>query len=234
MTDVNQNFSLYVGNDTDVDFDIGPDDTGMNLAFAQSLTWKAYDQTLGVPDMSAAVISKASGSGIAINDPLLLKITVSLNNTDTAELNGNYYHEIKVVDVAGKVTTTTTGLMTVIDPAVVPNVAAFKAMFPDLASTNDTLVQVALDHAAQFVDESWGNSQANAIMYLAAHFMASAHATADTDGRVVSSETIGRMSISYAVGSVSGTAGDGALAMTRYGLVFKSLLAGQGFGIAIV
>jgi hypothetical protein len=233
MTDTAQNFSLYVGNDTDVLFDIGPDDTGLNLAFAQSLTWKAYDQTLGVPDMSTAVISKASGSGITITDPLLLKITVSLNNTDTAGLNGNYYHEIRVVDVAGKVTTTTTGLMTVIDPAVVPNVAAFKAMFPDLANTDDTLVQVALDHAAQFVDESWGNSQANAIMYLAAHFMASAHATADTDGRVVSSETIGRMSISYAVGSATGTSAS-ALGMSRYGLVFSSLLAAQGFGIAIV
>jgi Protein of unknown function (DUF4054) len=234
MTDTAQNFSVYVGNDTDVLFDIGPDDTGLNLALAQSLTWKAYDQTLGVPEMSTAVISKASGSGIIITDPLLLTITVTLNNADTSGLNGNYYHEIKVVDTAGKVTTTTIGFMTVIDPAAMPNVAAFKAMFPDLASFDDTLVQVAIDHAAQFVDESWGNSQANATMYLAAHFMASAHATADTDGRVVSSETIGRMSISYAVGSASGGGGDGVLAMTRYGLVFKSLLAGQGFGIAIV
>jgi hypothetical protein len=233
MPDVNQNFSIYVGDDTDVLFDIGPDDTGLNLAFAQELTWKAYAQTLGVPDKTTALISKNATSGIVVTDPLLLKITVQIASADTLGQNGNLYYEIKLVDAAGKVSTPTIGLMTVIDPAVMPNVAAFKAMFPELATSDDTLIAIALEHAGQFVDDTWGSSESDATMYLAAHFMATAHATADTDGRVVSSETIGRMSISYAIGSATGTSAN-ALGMTRYGLVFSKMLAAQGFGIAIV
>jgi hypothetical protein len=233
MTDTNQNFRLFAGDDVDVLFDIGPDDTGLNLAFAQELTWKAYPQMLGVPDKTAVLISKSVTSGILVTDPLLLKITVQIASADTIDQNGNLYYEIRLIDANGKTRTTTIGLMTVIDPAVVPNVAAFKAMFPELATSDDTLIAIALEHAGQFVDDTWGSSESDATMYLAAHFMATAHATADTDGRVVSSETIGRMSISYAVGSATGTS-ISALGMTRYGLVFSKMLAAQGFGIAIV
>jgi hypothetical protein len=231
MTDIAQNFALYVDNDMDVLFDIGPDDTGTNLAFAD-LTWKAYSQILGVPDMSAALISKATNAGIIITDPLLMKFTVTIFSADTDGLAGNYYHEVIIV-ANHKTTTVATGLMTVIDPAEVPNVAAFKAMFPEFEDVPDTTVQIALDQAGQFVDESWGGSQTAGQMYLAAHFMATAHATGDTDGRVVSSETIGRMSISYATGVSVGTA-EGAMGMTRYGLVFNNMLSAQGFGIAVV
>lgn len=233
MTDINQNFSLYVGNDMTVLFDVGPDDAGLNLQFAQSLTWKAYAQMLGVPDKTAALISKSLESGITVTDPLLLKITVTIAGADTLGQNGNLYHEIRLVDVNGKVATLTIGLMTVIDPSVMPNVAAFKTMFPEFSDMDDTLVAIALEHAGQFVDETWGGSQADAVMYLAGHFTAAAHATADTDGRVVSSETIGRMSISYATGVSVGTA-EGAMGMTRYGLVFNNMLSAQGFGIAVV
>jgi hypothetical protein len=230
MTDINQNFSLVAGNDTDVAFDIGPDEFGTNLDFAESITWTAYRQILGAPQ--EMVITKSVGSGISIDDPLLMQITVTITGEDTVEESGNYYHEIKMVANHGQVTTTTTGLMTVINTLEVPNVIAFKAMFQDFADLDDTLVQIALDTAARFVDDSWGDAQAGATMYLAAHFLASAHATADTDGRVVSSETIGRMSISYATGTATGD--NAMLSSTRYGLVFNNLLTAQGYGIAIV
>lgn len=234
MADANQNFSIYVGDDMDVDYDVGPDTVGLNLDDAQQVTWRAYATVLGTPDKSAALISKDKASGIEVTDPTLLLFTVHIDPADTLGQNGNLYYEVRIADAAGKWSTPTIGLMTVIDPSVVPNVAAFRAMFPDLASSDDTLIQVALDHAAQFVDDTWGASEADAVMYLAGHFMATAHATADTDGRVVSSETIGRMSISYAVSSAGGVGGDGSLGMTRYGLVFGNMLAAQGFGIAVV
>lgn len=234
MTDFNQNFSIQVGDDIDVAYDIGPDTTGLNLDDAQQVTWKAYAQRLGAPDLTVPLIVKdKAGGGVEIDDPTALIFIVHLASIDTIGRHGNLYYEIKVVDANGKTQTPTSGLMTVIDPAVVPNVAAFKAMFPDLASTDDTLVQVALDHAGQFVDDTWGDSQADAVMYLAAHFLSTAHATADTDGRVVSSETIGRMSISYAVSTATG-GNASTLGMTRYGLVFSTMLSAQGFGIAVV
>ena len=194
MTDINQNFSIYVGDDMDVDYDIGPDTTGLNLDTAQSLTWTAYSQTLGVPDKLVALISKDQNSGITITDPTALTFTVHLDPIDSAGQNGNLYYEIRIIDVDGKITTPTIGLMTVIDPAATPNVVAFKTMFPEFESIDDTLLQIALDQAGQFVDDTWGASEADAIMYLAAHFMAIAQVTASTGGRLVTSETIGRIS----------------------------------------
>lgn len=235
MTDINQNFSLFVQNDMDVLFDIGPDDTGTNLAFAQELTWKAYSQILGVPDKAIPLISKSPGAGIVIDDPLLMKITITIENQDTEGLAGNYYHEIKLVADHGKITTLSTGLMTVIDPFVVPNVDAFKAQFPEFEDINDTTVQIALDQAGQFVDSSWGGSQTAGQMYLAAHFMVLGQSSTDTGiGRVVTSESIGRISVSYATDSGGGSSGDGLLGSTSYGLVFNNMLNAQGYGIAIV
>lgn len=235
MTEINQNFSLFVGNDMDVLFDIGPDDTGTNLAFAQELSWKAYSQILGVPDKSAALITKTKDTGITIDDPLLMKLTITLANTDTNGLAGNYYHEIRLVADHGRVTTCSTGLMTVIDPAVVPNVDAFKAQFPEFADVNDTTVQIALDQAGQFVDSSWGGSQTAGQMYLAAHFMVLGQSSTETGvGRVITSESIGRISVSYAVDSQAPSTTSGALASTTYGLIFNNMLTAQGYGIAVV
>jgi Protein of unknown function (DUF4054) len=235
MTEINQNFSLFVRNDMDVNFDIGPDDTGTNLEFAEVLTWKAYPQILGVPTMTAALISKAPGAGMIITDPLLMHLTIELLSADTTGMAGNYYHEIMLTANHGKVTTLATGLMTVIDPSHVPNVDAFKAMFPEFEDVDDTTVQIALDQAGQFVDATWGGSQTAGQMYLAAHFMILGQAPADSGvGRVITSESIGRISVSYAVDSGAvGGGGDGQLSSTTYGLVFNNMLTQQGFGIAI-
>lgn len=231
MTDLNQNISLVVGNDMDVLYDIGPDDQGTNLAFAEELSWKAYAQTFGVP-VGLPLITKGVGSGIAITDPLLMQFTVSLAGADTLALSGNYFYAITLVANHGQTTTLTTGLMTVIDPTEVPNVISFKTMFPDFADVDDTTVQIALDAASQFVDDSWGESEPIASMYLAAHFLSMAAITSDASGRLITSESIGRISVSYAAGVGSG--GSGTLAQTNYGTVFNTMLTAQGFGIAVI
>jgi hypothetical protein len=233
MTDINQNFSVFVNNDTEVLFDLGPDDRGINLEFVEELTWEAYEESLGIPDMTEPLISKAIGSGIEVTDPLLMTFTVILTHDDTEGLSGNYYHVVTIVADHGQITTATTGLMTVIDPAVLPNVVAFKSMFPDFADIDDTVVQIALDSASLFVDESWGDSQAAATMYLGAHFLSMASTTSDTSGQIITSESIGRISVSYASASAGGT-GSGTLGMSSYGTVFDTMLTAQGYGIAIV
>jgi hypothetical protein len=234
MTEINQHFSLFVRDDTDVLFDIGPDDAGTNLDFASELTWKAYNQVLGVPS-GEPLISKAPGAGITITDPLLMKLTIALASADTDGLAGNYYHQIIMVANQGKTSTLATGLMTVIDPAAVPNVDAFKAMFPEFEDIDDTTVQIALDQAGQFVDATWGTSQTAGQMYLAAHFMVLGQAPSDSGvGRVITSESIGRVSVSYATESGGTSGAGGQLASTSYGLVFNNMLTQQGFGIAII
>jgi hypothetical protein len=236
MTDIAQNLSVYVRNDTDVLYDLSPDADGINLEFVESLTWTAYPQVLGVPDVMLPLITKGVGTGIEITDPLLMQFTVSLTGEDTTGLAGNYYYQIDLIANHGELTTTTVGLMTVIDPVVIPNVSAFKSMFPEFATVDDTTVQIALDMAGQFVDDSWGDQEGPGTMWLAAHFMAlsaSGSGAATGVGRVVSSETIGRISVSYASGNTAAATTPGALGSTTYGLIFNNLLTTQGTGIAI-
>lgn len=233
MTDINQNFALQAGDDTEVFFDIGPDEDGVNLEFVQALTWRAYNQVMGIPDMTVALIDKGIGSGVEVTDPLLMQFTVLLAGIDTTALTGNYYHEVKIIGDHAETTTALTGLMTVINSAVAPNVVAFKSMFPDFADVDDTLVQMALDAAAQFVDAAWGDSQVAATMYLAAHFLSMSSTTSDTSGQLISSESIGRISVSYASSAASGGT-NGTLGQTSYGVVFSNMLTAQGYGIAIV
>lgn len=233
MTDINQHFSVFARNDLDVDYDVGPDDTGTNLDFVSSLTWRVYSQVLGVPS-GAVLIDKGIGAGIEVSDPLLMKFTVHLAASDSNGLAGNYYYETKM-DNHGLISTLTTGLMTVIDPFVVPNVDAFKAQFPEFTDVNDTTIQIALDQAGQFVDSTWGGSQTAGQMYLAAHFMVLGQAPTETGvGRVITSESIGRISVSYATESAIGSSAGGQLGSTSYGLIFNNMLTAQGYGIAIV
>jgi Protein of unknown function (DUF4054) len=234
MTDINQNFSLHAGNDTEVFFDLGPDENGLNLEFVQALTWDAYRQVQGVRESAAPIISKAVGSGIEVTDPLLMQFTITLAGEDSAELAGNYYHEVRIVADHGEVTTAATGLMTVINPVIAPNVVAFKSIFPDFADVDDTLVQIALDAAGRFVDDTWGTSQVAATMFLSAHFLSMASTTSDTSGQIITSESIGRISVSYASAQTDSSGGGGTLGMSSYGTIFQTMLTAQGYGVAII
>ena len=76
--------------------------------------------------------------------------------------------------------------------------------------------------------------EADAVMYLAAHFMTLAQITSASGGRLITAERIGQISVNYAAEAASKAAGVDPLASTRYGLIFRDILAGQGFGIMIV
>jgi hypothetical protein len=241
MSLVQQNFSLVVGDDTVVHYTFTPSlDQPFDMTQA-SITWTAYPQVFGVPDKTAAVVTKNNGDGgsIEITDAATYAFTVTVLSTDTIDLAGNYYYEI-VIDAslsnveANVRLTPIVGLMTVMDSSVQPNVIAFKSMFPEFADTDDTLIQIALDQAGQFVDDTWGDSESDAIMYLAAHFIATAQMTSESGGRLITAERIGQISVNYAAAVASKAAGVDPLSSTSYGLIFSNILAGQGFGIMIV
>jgi hypothetical protein len=238
LADINQNFSIYVGDDMDVDFDIGPDTTGLDLNTAQQLTWKAYAQTLGVPDKTTALISKTKAAGITITDPTALTFTVHLAPIDSTGQSGNLYHEVKIVDVGGKVSTPTIGTMTVIDTADPINVVAFKSMFPELETVDDSALQTALEEAALFVDVTiWSAQDVTAgIFYLAAHFVFTAQSVSQTGGQTVSSERIGEIAVTYAV-AASGSGSRAAypsLSNSSYGLMYLSLMRRNSPSILVV
>lgn len=63
-------------------------------------------------DDEVDLISKSLGSGItklpfdATDNPNLNKYTIQIDSTDTVDLSGDYYHESKLVDGVGNLTTT--------------------------------------------------------------------------------------------------------------------------------
>ncbi len=107
-----QNFSVVANNDTDVNFDVGPDDGGSLVG--TTIYWRAYTQENGSPVPGAdPIISKVLDAGIQITDPDLGKFVVELDAADTAALLRNYYHEATIIGESGETVTVTIGIMTV-------------------------------------------------------------------------------------------------------------------------
>lgn len=111
-----QNFSVPAGDDLEVvfTFDAGfaiPED-------GAHVTWDVFNQSGGVPDLSAPIISKSTDDDISWPASPGDTFTVRLNSSDTILLLGNYYHEAEVVDINDDHTTVTTGIMTVTQTGV--------------------------------------------------------------------------------------------------------------------
>ena len=114
MTAKIQNFSMSRGNSGELFFDVNPDD-GVSFVGA-NITWYVYGQAFGIPDKTTVLINKSvDHGGITITDPDLLKFTVTLDPSDTDNLDGNYYHEATIYDRSGDVVTCTVGVMSVTD-----------------------------------------------------------------------------------------------------------------------
>jgi len=108
-------------------------------------------------------------------------------------------------------------------PATQPNAIAFKTRFPEFASVSDTLVEFALEEASLFV-QNWNARGMNiAWMYLAAHIVAISSIAADTEGRDIVSETIGRLATTYRSAGANLSLGD--LTTTAYGKRYQQIRA---------
>ncbi len=105
MTEVDQSFEMWAGNDIDLNFSI-VDSTGspVDLTTATTLEWVLHaDVQDGNP-----LIQKSIGSGITITNPGGGQFTITLLPADTATLSGNYYHECEL-NMGGKDNTLFTG-----------------------------------------------------------------------------------------------------------------------------
>lgn len=117
----------------------------------------------------------------------------------------------------------------------VPTVVDLKTKFPLFASVDDGVVTSFIAEAGRSVDDTWiAGDQANAIMYLACHFMFTLGVTsaggappgsAGGSG-VVQSQSIGDASVSYAVSSFLKGGGDANdnLRSTVWGRMYLRLL----------
>lgn len=115
-----QNFSVPSGDDRQVEFTIAAAD--MPSGDIVDVYWQAFDQAYGVPTSTVPVVQKTSeGSPGDIDYPASPGdvFTVDFIPADTSTLLGNYYHEARVVDGSGNISTVIYGVMTVTQTEVV-------------------------------------------------------------------------------------------------------------------
>lgn len=104
----------------------------------------------------------------------------------------------------------------------IPTAADFKARFTRFAAVADATIDIYITEAANKVDDSWlEQDYATAILYLAAHLYVQESGTGADRPGVITSESFGPMSVSYAVGSQS----NGGYQATEYGRRFAELAA---------
>lgn len=106
-----QNFSVPANDDVEVGFTF---DAGHEIEQnGSTATWAVYAQSGGVVDRSTRLLVKTTSDDITWPASPGDTFSVRINRADTADLLGNYYHEVEVVDANDDHTTVTTGIMTV-------------------------------------------------------------------------------------------------------------------------
>lgn len=119
----------------------------------------------------------------------------------------------------------------------IPTAVSIKTRFPEFVDTADAVIEFAIEEARHEIGTNWTHSYNLAIVYLVAHFVASANAasaSAGTGGEEgdIASESIGRLSISYAK-SPNADAVHSDKSSTSYGRRYVELL-GRNFGGPVV
>lgn len=97
MTLANQNFTMIAGDTKNI---VVTDVQGTNLS-GSTIRW--------ILKKGSTILTKTTSSGITISGTTF---TIRLNSSDTANLTGPYYHEARITDVAGNVSTAMKGCIT--------------------------------------------------------------------------------------------------------------------------
>jgi hypothetical protein len=106
---IQQNFSLAAGDDKIISLDINPD---VESLVGTNLTFRAYDQSFGVP-LGDALVTKNLDDGLEISDPDYGIVLITFVRADTIDLMPkNYAFEITTYDPNDKRITVTQGIMT--------------------------------------------------------------------------------------------------------------------------
>jgi len=113
MTSENQNFEMYSGDTHHLDITVRDADGALMDLTGATIEWGLYDQD------GTVLVSKSTGSGITLTDPVNGVFRVTISPADTESLGGIYRHEAQVTDLADQVATVTRGRAT-IKPDIVP------------------------------------------------------------------------------------------------------------------
>jgi len=121
----------------------------------------------------------------------------------------------------------------------VPSVDDFRERFPEFASTDDEVIELAINDASTEVDEDiWRASDYGpGVLFLAAHFLVAASQqstfiTSSGGEPAIKSESIGRLSTTYGDSVTSGSSE--GMSSTEYGSRYMRLLRRNAPRILIV
>ena len=112
MASKNQNFEIGKGADRVIEFTIELSAGVPQNITGATFTWKLVDYYSQNPPL----VSKATGSGIAISDAVNGKVQLTLANADTATLLGRYVYEMRML-LTGRDAPVAFGTMTVLPKA---------------------------------------------------------------------------------------------------------------------
>ncbi len=93
-----QNFEMHQGNDKSIEVSVVDNDG--DAVDVSTATGAQYE--LAKNQSSVVKVTKTLGAGISVSGSM---VTVVLDDTDTEDLAGNYYHELEVIDAAGYIHT---------------------------------------------------------------------------------------------------------------------------------
>lgn len=122
-------------------------------------------------------------------------------------------------------------------PYTEPTVDDFKTRFPEIDAEDDQ-IQIAIDDAADMVDETWLEKDfQKAILFLAAHYVtinAPEEAGAIGDEQSIASESFGPISVSYQKTEAGASSPGTTFGTTGYGRRYLELLKLNFPGILVV
>ena len=104
-----QDFEIVSGDNSSVQFDVTNQSGAVVDITSATATW-----ALARRNHSTTLVSKTVGDGITIVDGPNGVLLVSLDQTDTASLSGDYYHELQIVQSSGRKTTAAYGTASVL------------------------------------------------------------------------------------------------------------------------
>jgi hypothetical protein len=233
MTD----FSLVAGDSKVIEITVTEADGSPTDITAANLLWTAAAQPFGTPLISKAGTITDGPGGV---------FDVSLVPSDTASMNGNFYHSAKITFADLSVSTIFLGLMAVSPLSAMSTVEQFKVRYPEFASVSTALISLVLSEAIGRVGDTWVDTdRLRAQMLLTAHILTmegepgrtengAAGATAGTG--LVKRDKVGDAETEFASPTASSSVGStlSGYALTFYGQQYLEILRRNFPAIAVV
>lgn len=109
MSHVINIFELHAGDSRTLEVTVRDEDSDVVVDITDCDIFWVVSRVLG----SASLLTKEVGSGITVVDAPAGRFDIALNPDDTQALHGSYYHESRMIDDTGAISTILSGALTV-------------------------------------------------------------------------------------------------------------------------